>query len=143
MAGFRRLPPGPGPRQRRTTAACSSGPAAAGRRPPDRPASHERRRPAAAPDGTRWLFPGRVSVRPLTALAVTRQLNQHGIHLRAGRTAALVDLAGQLPPAVLASLLGMHPATADRWSRRIASDWAAYLDARARATSEAPPSLAG
>ena len=62
---------------------------------------------SAAPDGTRWLFPGRASVRPVTALAVTRQLNQKGIHLRAGRTAALVDLAGQLPPAVLASLLGL------------------------------------
>ncbi len=41
----------------------------------------------------------------------------------------LVDLAWQLPPAVLASLLGMHPATAVRWSRRIASDWTAYLGA--------------
>ena len=93
----------------------------------------------AGPDGTLWLFPGRTGLRPLTALAVTRQLNQHGIHVRAGRTAALVDLAGQLPPAVLASLLGLHPATADRWSRRIASDWTAYLHARARVTSEAPP----
>ena len=36
--------------------------------------------------------------RPLTAQALTRQLNQHGIHLRAARTAALVDLAGQLRP---------------------------------------------
>ena len=89
----------------------------------------------AAPNGTRWLFPGRASVRPVTALAVTRQLNQHGIHVRAGRTAALAELAGQLPPAVLASLLGMHPATADRWSRRIASDWTAYLHARARGAS--------
>ena len=52
---------------------------------------------------SRWLFPGRVSARPVTALAVTRQLKQHGIHLRAERTAALADLAGQLPPAVLAS----------------------------------------
>jgi len=92
----------------------------------------------ATPDGSWWLFPGRASVRPLTSLAVTRQLNQNGIYLRAGRTAALVDLAGQLPPAVLASLLGMHPATADRWSRRIASDWTTYLQARG-----APPSPDG
>ncbi len=98
---------------------------------------------SAAPDGNRWLFPGRARLRPLTAQALTRQLNEHGIHLRAGRTAALVDLAGALPPAVLASLLGMHPATAVRWSRRIASDWAAYLNARARATSEAPLALDG
>jgi hypothetical protein len=98
---------------------------------------------SAAPNGSQWLFPGRTAIRPLTAQALTRQLNLHGIRLRAGRTAALVDLAGQLPPAVLASLLGMHPATAVRWSRRIAGDWAAYLNARARATSEAPPSLNG
>jgi hypothetical protein len=71
---------------------------------------------------------------------MTRQLNQHGIHLRGGRTAALVDLAGQLLPAVLASLLGLHPAAADRWTRRIASDCTAYLHARGRTTSEAPPS---
>jgi hypothetical protein len=48
--------------------------------------------------GNQWLFPGRNSVRPLTAQALTRQLNRHGIHRRAGRTAALADLAGQLPP---------------------------------------------
>jgi hypothetical protein len=47
-----------------------------------------------APDGQYWLFPGRTAVRPLTAEALTRQLNRHGIRLRAGRTAALVDLAG-------------------------------------------------
>jgi hypothetical protein len=84
---------------------------------------------SAAPDGTLWLFPGRVGLRPLSALAMTRQLNQHGIHLRAGRTAALVDLV---------SLLGLHPATADRWSRRIASDWTAYLHARTYASYEPP-----
>ena len=88
-----------------------------------------------APGGNHWMFPGRTDLRPLTAQALTRQLNRHGIHLRAGRTAALVDLAGQLPPAVLASLLGMHPATAVRWSRRIASDWTAYLRARANAAN--------
>jgi hypothetical protein len=94
-----------------------------------------------APHGTGWLFPGRASIRPVTALAVTRQLNQHGIHIRAGRTAALVDLAGQLPPAVLASLLGLHPATAERWCRRIASDWTAYLHARTAASEALPGSL--
>ena len=86
--------------------------------------------------GYHWLFPGRAAVRPLTAQALTRQLNQHGIHLRAARTAALVDLAGQLPPAVLASLLGMHPATAVRWSRRIASDWSDYLRSPERSMQE-------
>jgi hypothetical protein len=50
----------------------------------------------------------------------------------AGRSIRLITLVtpGQLPAAVLASLLSLHPNTADRWSRRIASDWTAYLKAR-------------
>jgi hypothetical protein len=82
------------------------------------------------PAGSRWLFPGQTGLRPYTSLAAVTHLNNHDIHVRAGRTAALIDLAGQLPAAVLASLLGLHPDTADKWSRRIASDWAAYLEAR-------------
>jgi hypothetical protein len=82
-----------------------------------------------------WLFPGQTGLRPLTPDGIVTHLNQHGIHLRAGRTAALIDLAGQLPPAVLASLLGIAPSTADRWSRRIASDWATYLHARIQVTT--------
>lgn len=87
----------------------------------------------AAPGSSQWLFPGRSGLRPFTPLAAVTRLNGNGIYIRAGRTAALIDLAGQLPAAVLASLLGLHPATADRWSQRIASDWAAYLQARTRA----------
>ena len=42
----------------------------------------------------------------------------------------LIDLAGQLPRAVLASFLGLTPATVGWWSRRIAIDWAADLQVR-------------
>jgi hypothetical protein len=86
--------------------------------------------PAAAAQADPWLFPGRSGLRPLVSSGMLTQLNRHGVQVRAGRTAALIDLAAQLPPAVLASLLGLSPSTADRWSRRIASDWAAYLHAR-------------
>ena len=79
-----------------------------------------------------WLFPGRTGIRPVTAHTLNARINQHGIRIRDGRTAALIDLAGQLPPAILADLLGLHPSTAVIWTRRIASDWAAYVDARRR-----------
>jgi hypothetical protein len=85
----------------------------------------------AAPEAGPWLFPGQTGLRPVIPSAIVTCLNQHGVHVRAARTAALIDLAGQLPPAVLASLLGLAPVTAERWSRRIASDWATYLHARA------------
>jgi hypothetical protein len=83
-----------------------------------------------------WLFPGRAGIRPLTAPALNQRINQQGIRIRDGRTAALVELAGQLPPAVLADLLGLHPSTATAWARRIASDWAAYIDARNRSKGD-------
>ena len=89
----------------------------------------------AAPEASPWLFPGQPGLRPVRPAAIVTHLNQHGIHIRAARTAALIDLAGQLPPAVLASLLGLAPSTAERWSRRIASDWATYLHARTRTLS--------
>ena len=87
-------------------------------------------------EGGQWLFPGQSGLRSVPPTAIVTHLNRHGIYIRAGRTAALIDLAGQLPPAVLASLLGLAPVTAERWSRRIASDWATYLHARTRALSE-------
>ena len=85
----------------------------------------------AAPEAGPWLFPGQTGLRPVIPPAIAARLNQHGVHVRAGRTAALTDLAGQLPPAVLASPLGLAPSTAGRRSRRIASDWATCLHARA------------
>jgi hypothetical protein len=42
----------------------------------------------------------------------------------------LITLAAvDLPAAVLADLIGMHPATAVRWARLGNSDWSAYLAA--------------
>nr|WSX54032.1 hypothetical protein OG409_37000 [Streptomyces sp. NBC_00974] len=51
-------------------------------------------------------------------------------------TTALVQLAPDLPPAILAPMLGLHPITAQQWRRRAATDWTAYLEARS--TSRAP-----
>ena len=57
------------------------------------------------------------------------QLNRHGLHARPARNTALITLAADLPAAVLADLIGMHPATAVRWARLSSSDWSAYLAA--------------
>jgi hypothetical protein len=43
------------------------------------------------------------------------RLRALGVPAKAGRRAALTDLAAQIPAAVLADLLGLHPTTAVSW----------------------------
>jgi hypothetical protein len=81
-----------------------------------------------------WLFPGQVPGRHLSVNGLVRQLNTHGIQARIARSAALINLAADLPAAVLADLLGLHINTAVRWVKRARRDWADYLAARADAT---------
>ncbi|WP_374222914.1 helix-turn-helix domain-containing protein [Streptomyces sp. MBT65] len=49
---------------------------------------------------------------------------------RPARATALVQLAQDMPPAVLAALLGLHLNTVTRWRSRAVTDWTAYLEAR-------------
>lgn len=79
---------------------------------------------------TSWLFPGQVPGRHMSVNGLVRQLNDHGIQARTARSAALINLAADLPAAVLADLLGMHINTAVRWAHRAKRDWASYLAAR-------------
>jgi hypothetical protein len=60
------------------------------------------------------------------------RLRAIGIHPMAGRRAALLDLAAQLPPAVLADLLNLAPGTAVRWTRQAGGDWSRYAADLAR-----------
>ncbi|MFF5088959.1 hypothetical protein [Streptomyces niveus] len=78
----------------------------------------------------RWLFPGTRPGQHISSVALARRLAAHHIPIRPARTTALVQLAEDLPPAVLAPLLGLHPVTAEHWRRRAAIDWTAYLEAR-------------
>ncbi|MFE5546768.1 hypothetical protein ACFQ71_23460 [Streptomyces sp. NPDC056534] len=80
-----------------------------------------------------WLFPGRRPGAHRSTGPLARALTTHGIPLRASRTTALIQLAQDMPPAVLAPLLGMHVTTAQQWRRRCGTDWTAYLQARRRA----------
>ncbi|MEV0899998.1 hypothetical protein [Actinoplanes sp. NPDC049802] len=63
-----------------------------------------------------WLFPGAAPGRPLSAARLNARLQQHGIPVRLGRNTALIDLAAQLPAAVLSQLLGLHLQTATNWT---------------------------
>ncbi|WP_245400227.1 hypothetical protein [Nocardia albiluteola] len=48
----------------------------------------------------------------------------------ASRNTAMITLAADLPAAVLADLLGLHPVTAVRWARAAKRDWHSYLAER-------------
>lgn len=79
---------------------------------------------------TRWLFPG---IRPglaMDAHSLAFKLNDHGINVRAARNTALGELAADLPPPVLAELVGIGITTATRWARYASRDWRPYLAAR-------------
>ncbi|WP_143660945.1 hypothetical protein [Streptomyces sp. st140] len=88
----------------------------------------------AANSPRRWLFPGNRPGQHLSDTALARRLTAHHIPIRAARTTALVQLAQDLPPAVLAPMLGLHVITAAQWRRRAATDWSAYLEARRTGT---------
>lgn len=82
-----------------------------------------------------WVFPGSMPGQPVSE-GLRLRLRRAGFpHLARARAAALITLLEDVPPPVLASLLGLHPATAERWARYVQPDWTAYLDARARAGS--------
>ncbi|MER5897287.1 hypothetical protein [Streptomyces sp. NPDC001876] len=66
-------------------------------------------------------------------IPLLRALSRHGIPIRPSRATALIQLAEEMPPAVLAPLLGLHVITALQWRRRAATDWTAYLQARQQA----------
>jgi len=80
--------------------------------------------------GIRWLFPGLRPGRPMDAHSLAQKLNDNGIVVRAARNTALAELAADLPPAVLAELIGIGVTTATRWAAQARRDWTPYLAAR-------------
>jgi hypothetical protein len=84
------------------------------------------------PADRKWLFPGLLPGRPITPARLAERLRTLGIPVRAGRRAALTDLAARLPAAVLADLLGLHPGTAVHWMREAGADWTRYAAELAR-----------
>ena len=84
------------------------------------------------PPERKWLFPGLLPGRPITSARLADRLRALGIPARAGRRAALTDLAARMPAAVLADLLGLHPTTAVNWMHQAGADWTRYAAELAR-----------
>ncbi|GHE24243.1 hypothetical protein [Streptomyces hydrogenans] len=80
-----------------------------------------------------WLFSGARPGAHRSTGPLSRALAAYGISVRPSRATALIQLAQDMPPAVLTPLLGMHVITAQVWRRRTGSDWTAYLQVRRRA----------
>ena len=91
-----------------------------------------------SPPATAWLFPGHLPGRPITAARLGERLRSIGIYAQTGRRAALLDLAAQLPAAVLADLLGLHETTAAKWMHQSGGDWSRYAAQLARGHPHQP-----
>lgn len=79
-----------------------------------------------------WLFPGLQPGRPLNPSHLGQRLRQLGIRTMPSRRSALMHLASQLPAAVLAELLNLHPTTAVHWVATAGGDWNTYAAQIAR-----------
>jgi hypothetical protein len=90
---------------------------------------HRRRDGAAAHLPSPWLFPSARAGRHATPRAVSTRLQRLGIQPRAMRQAALIQLAAEIPPAMLAGILGIHPTTAVKWTRLAGGSWTTYAAA--------------
>jgi len=71
-------------------------------------------------------YRSRTPGRPLSIGRLKARLAAIGVIGRTARNTALIDLASQLPPAVLARLLGIDINTAGSWAERAARSGAAY-----------------
>lgn len=75
---------------------------------------------------SRWLFPGHLPGRPITAVRLGQRLSAFDIDARAARRAAQTQLAAEVPAVVLAEMLGIAVRTAVHWVRAAGGDWANY-----------------
>ena len=87
-----------------------------------------------APTTSPWLFPGHLPGQPITAGRLGARLGTLGIDARAGRRSALIQLAAELPAAVLADTLDITIATASDWVKTAGGDWSNYAAITARTT---------
>lgn len=85
------------------------------------------------PAGQQWLFPGRRAGQPIGDKGLSRRLTALGIPVRGARNSALLELAREVPPSILADLLGLTPEAVDRWRELAGGSWTSYIAARAPA----------
>ncbi len=73
------------------------------------------------------LFPGKNYGKPTTTDVLSHRLQNIGISVRAGRNAALMEIAAKLPAPVLRDLLGIHINVAVIWNRAAGHSYANYV----------------
>ena len=78
-----------------------------------------------------WVFPGRPATQPAGAESLRRRLLNLGVtSVRSARNTALVTLARDVPPVVLADLLGLSVGAAVRWRELSGGTWTSYTAQR-------------
>ncbi|HET7327023.1 MAG TPA: hypothetical protein VFJ14_07010 [Nocardioidaceae bacterium] len=90
-----------------------------------------RRRGVAEQLPTQWLFPSSHAGRHVSAATLACRMRAIGIDPRPARLAALTQLSAELPPSMLAAILGITADTAARWSTQSGGNWTDYAAARA------------
>lgn len=91
-----------------------------------------------SPTTSPWLFPGHLPGRPITPSRLGERLRRLGVRALPGRRATLLQLAAEVPAAVLAELLHLTPGTATRWTRDAGGDWSRYAADLARRNDYQP-----
>jgi hypothetical protein len=86
---------------------------------------------AAVPE-SRWLFPGGSPGQPISERVLSLRLKRIGGDCPVARRTALLQLAGQMPAALVADLLGVHVATATQWAQIAGRTWSDYPALRAQ-----------
>jgi hypothetical protein len=81
-----------------------------------------------------WLFPGAMRSRPIGELVLSRRMKHMGIECNGARRAALLELAGRLPAAIVSDLLGVHVTTATQWAQISGRPWSDYPAMRTQPT---------
>lgn len=79
---------------------------------------------------TPWLFPGHNPARPLCLQSMHIQLRKHDLKRLAGRNAARLALAGDVPASILAEVTGTSVSNATRWATLAKRDWTQYIATR-------------
>jgi hypothetical protein len=87
---------------------------------------HRRRTSTAEQLPTRWLFAGSHADKPLTANALGNRMRAIGIQPRRFRIAAAEQLAREIPPAMLAGILGLKITAITRHTANAKGQWANY-----------------
>lgn len=87
---------------------------------------------AAGVPESRWLFPVRLTGPADQRTRPSLRLKRIGVDCPEARRTALLQLAGQMPAALVADLLGVHVATATQWAQIAGRTWGDYPALRAQ-----------